>query len=105
MKNMEIRYYTDDIEKFITSLDKKSGADVNKLVSFLSKCGNEIQMPYSKPIGGGLFELRKLGKRQVRVLYCFYENEAIILHIFEKKNNKINKADLDLARFRKSSLA
>lgn len=46
---MEIRYYSNDIEKFITSLDKKSGAGVNKLILFLSKCGNEIQMPYSKP--------------------------------------------------------
>ncbi len=102
---MDIRYYTEDIKIFIKSLDDKSIADVLKLLSLLQKCGNEIQMPYSKPIGGGLFELRKLGKKQIRILYCFHNNEATILHIFEKKDNKINKNDLSVARQRKASLA
>lgn len=102
---MEIRYYSDDIEKFISSLDKKSGAGIDRLILFLYKCGNEIKMPYSKPLGGGLFELRKLGKKQIRIIYCFHNNEAFILHIFEKKNNKINKVDLEFAKQRQHTLA
>jgi len=102
---MEIRYYTNNIKKFIKSLDKNSGAEVNKLIMFLYKCGNEIKMPYSKSLGGGLFELRKLGKKQIRIIYCFHKGEAIILHIFEKKSNTISKNDLQLARLRKSTLA
>jgi len=102
---MEIRYYTDDIKFFIKSLDEDSIAGILKLISLLRKCGNEIKMPYSKSLGGGLFELRKLGKKQVRIIYCFDNNVAVLLHVFEKKNNKINRNDLYLARQRKESLA
>jgi phage-related protein len=102
---MEIRYYKNDIEKFILSLDVQSGSDIDRLITLLRKCGNEIKMPYSKAIGGGLFELRKLGKRPIRVIYCFHNDEALILHIFEKKSNAILKHDLDIAKQRKSSLA
>lgn len=102
---MEIRYYANEIRKFIKSLDERSGADIDKLIMLLYKCGNEIRMPYSKSIGNGLFELRKLGKKQIRVIYCFHEGEAIILHIFEKKSNAISNKDLKLAQDRKESLA
>lgn len=102
---MEIRYYTEDIKDFIKSLDEKSIADILKLIYLLGRCGNEIKMPYSKPVGRGLFELRKLGKKQIRIIYCFHNNTALMLHIFEKKDNKINKSDLLIAKKRKSSLA
>ena len=102
---MEIRYYTKDIEKFILSLDKKSAANIARLILLLYKCGNEIKMPYSKSLGNGLFELRKIGKRQIRIIYCFYDGEAVILHIFEKKSNSISKKDLLLSQQRKDSLA
>ncbi|OGI66451.1 hypothetical protein A3H53_04560 [Candidatus Nomurabacteria bacterium RIFCSPLOWO2_02_FULL_40_10] len=102
---MEIRYYTEDILKFILSLEKKSSSSIDRLILLLHKCGNEIKMPYSKALGGGLFELRKLGKRQIRVIYCFHNQEAFILHVFEKKDNLISKQDLDLAKFRKATLA
>lgn len=102
---MEVRYYTEDIKKFIFSLDKKTSADIVTLILLLHDCGSEIKMPYSKPLGGGLFELRKMGKRQIRVLYCFYGGDAFILHIFEKKSNSIPKKDLFLAKQRKASLA
>ncbi len=86
-------------------MDEKSIAGILKLIALLGKCGNEIKMPYSKPVGEGLFELRKLGKRQVIIIYCFYNGEAFILHIFEKKNNRLSKADLDIAKHRQSTLA
>jgi|SRR3989338_11103838 len=102
---MEIKYYTSAIRIFIKSLDEKSIASILKLLSLLYRCGHEIKMPYSKSLGGGLFELRKLGKRQIRIIYCYYNNNVFILHVFEKKNNKINKADLDIAKYRQSTLA
>lgn len=102
---MEIRYYTNDISKFILKLDKKSGANIDRLILLLAKCGNEISMPYSKPLGKGIFELRKLGQKQIRVIYCFHDGEAIILHIFEKKSNAISSKDLLIAKQRKDSLA
>lgn len=102
---MEVRSYTKEIDFFIESLDENSIAGVLKLISLLKKCGNEIKMPYSKSLSGGIFELRKLGKRQIRIIYCFHNNEAILLHIFEKKDNKIQRNDLYIARQRKNSLA
>ena len=102
---MEIRYYTKEIEKFIKLLDNDTASGITRLILLLAKCGNKIKMPYSKSLSQGLFELRRLGKRQVRVLYCFHNGEAVILHIFEKKANSVSRKDLTLARQRKDSLA
>lgn len=102
---MEIRFYTKDIQKFILSLDDRSSADIDRLITLLRLCGNEIKMPYSKSLKNGLFELRKISRKQIRIIYCFHRNEAIILHIFEKKQNTISKKDLLLAKQRRDSLA
>lgn len=62
--------------------------------------GNDIAMPYSKSLGEGLFELRISGKIPIRIIYCFYENYAILLHALIKKSDKIPKRELDLAKRR-----
>ena len=102
---MEIRYYSKDIEKFIFSLDKRLSADIDRLIMLLYTYGSKVKMPYSKSLKGGLFELRKAGKKQIRVIYCFHKNEAVILHILEKKGNALPIKDLLLAKQRRNSLA
>lgn len=56
-------------------------------------------MPHSRPMGGGLFELRPKGKEGIaRVFYCAVVGKKIvILHSFIKKTDKTPKRDLELA--------
>lgn len=102
---MEIRYYTDDIVKFIFGLNPKTQAKVDDLLLLLGEYENNLKMPYSKALGSGLFELRIRGQKQARIIYCFHNNFVILLHIFVKKQSSILRKDLDIAKNRKRTLA
>ncbi len=101
---MEIKNFTNDIDKFLDNLEKETKSKVVQVFDMLELCGNEIGMPFSKSLGGGLFELRISGKIPIRIIYCFYQNCAILLHIFAKKTDKIPKRELDLAKKRQDSI-
>lgn len=102
---MEIKNFSTDIDKFIIGLDTSTSSRVNKTISFLRDFGNEVGMPYSKSLGSGLFELRISGNIPVRIIYCFHENYAVLLHAFIKKQDQIPKKELDLAKKRQKMLA
>lgn len=57
-----------------------------------------LGMPDSKSLGKGLFELRTIGKKQVRILYIFHNNKAYIVHGFIKKAWRISLNDISYAR-------
>ena len=77
------------------------GADI-KTVEY----GWPIGMPVSRPMGGGLHEVRSSlpGNRIARVLFCAHNGEIVLLHGFIKKTQKTPPADLDLARKRMRGL-
>ena len=101
---MEIKFFTTVIDKFLDDLEKGTKSKVVQVFDMLELCGSEIEMPFSKSLGGGLFELRISGKIPIRIIYCFHQNCAILLHIFTKKTNKIPKRELDLAKRRQESI-
>ena len=51
------------VEVFLKSLDKKMRSKVARLIELLSKEGNNLREPFSKPIGNGVFELRYQNKQ------------------------------------------
>lgn len=51
-------------------------------------------MPQAKKLDQNLFELRIKGLLEVRLLYCFYQREAVILHGFKKKSQKTPRKEL-----------
>ena len=95
---MEVIYWNQKVEKFIKDLDDETAMRVDRTVRILEKLGHLIQMPDSKSLGKGLFELRILGNRQVRIIYVFKNNKAYIIHGFIKKTSKISRNDIDYAR-------
>ena len=57
--------------------------------------------PLSKALGGGLFELRHVGKLNTRILWFFRKDRRIIaLHGIRNKGQAIPARDLDIARER-----
>lgn len=57
--------------------------------------------PLSKSLGGGLFELRHVGKLNTRVLWFFMKNRRIVLlHGIRNKGQAIPSRDLATARER-----
>jgi phage-related protein len=100
---MDVHYFNQNIINFIESLGDGRSSDVYKTVNILRDFGYEIELPHSRSLGQGLFELRSMNS-EVRLLYIFYQNDALILNAFVKKQNKIPKKELDLARKRQSTL-
>ena len=95
---MKIRFYNNDIQKFIKSLDKKTIARILRTLDLLEDFGYELKMPHSKYISEGIFELRIKSVQHVRLFYVFYDIEVvIILHGFIKTGQKIPQKDWNTA--------
>jgi len=77
------------------------GKDIQKV-----EFGWPIGMPYSKPLGNGLYEVRSdiSDKRIARVIFFIMNNSLVLLHGFMKKSQKTPQADLDLAKKRKKEV-
>jgi phage-related protein len=102
---MEIKTTTKEIDKFILKLDTQIQARVLRYLELLEKYGNKLEMPYSKSLHGNLFELRIMGNKQIRIIYCFHRNTIFLLNIFIKKTNKIPKKEIELSIRRLKTLA
>lgn len=63
----------------------------------LQERGHKLRMPHSKSIGYGLFELRVMSNPQIRVIFGFHENKAVIVHIFFKKTMQIPRHEMKYA--------
>mgnify|MGYP000904663458 CR=1 FL=1 len=96
---MDIKFFNKNILDFIESLDYFYKADITKSLEFLESFGHKIDLPYSKSLGRGLFELRCVSSG-ARLFYVFKNNEAVVLHIIIKKQKRIPKKDLDLVKKR-----
>lgn len=90
--------YNEKVKKFIDNLDRITSSRVKNAIFLLEMYGHLLEMPDSKSLGNGLFELRTQGKIKVRVLYIFHNKKAYLVHSFIKKAWKINGKDIDYAR-------
>ena len=88
------------VEKFLGLLQKGDRADVDRLIRALSLYGHVLGMPFAKPIGNGLWELRKTGRPQIRILYGFCKHSAILLVGVKKQRSSLSNKDLTLAQKR-----
>jgi phage-related protein len=101
---MDISFFNKKILAEVNSFGEPFASDITKALDVLVRSGNEISLPHSKGLGRGLFELRCLGTG-VRIFYAFSRGKAVVLHIVLKKQAKISKRDLELARKRQKQLA
>ncbi len=90
--------YTPKIEKFVKKLNIVLAYRTNRCITLLESCGELLEMPISKPLGKGLFELRIAGDNHVRIFYCFHKNKAYLLHAIMKKQQALPKKDIEIAR-------
>ena len=94
---MEVIYVV-KVKKFIASLNDTLAYRVARSIDSLERYGNLLEMPVSKALGKGLFELRITGNTHIRIFYCFHEGAACILHAIFKQQHAIPKKDIDYAR-------
>ena len=105
MQRFEAIFYdkldgTEPAKDFINSLDIKMQAKLVRTIQILQDNGTALREPYSKPLDGGIFELRaKVGSDISRVLYFFFAGKKIILtNGFIKKTKKTPAAEIERAK-------
>ena len=106
---MDVVFYRTDsgdepVRDWLKGLEKAEkriiGGDI-KTVQY----GWPLGMPVVRKLEQGLWEIRsRLDKRIARVLFTIQDNTMVLLHGFIKKSQKIAKAELVLARQRKTRL-
>ena len=73
-------------------------------MEILEEKGTELRLPYSGPLGDGIFELRcKQGSNITRALYFFFHGGRIIVtNGFTKKTQKTPPGEIKLAKDRRA---
>ena len=85
------------VTRFIREQSSSSKSKIARVLDLLESYGLLLGMPFSKKISRHLYELRIVGKIQIRFLYCYWQGEIHILHAFQKRTKKIPLKDLRYA--------
>ena len=91
------------VREFLDELKASDPDDFASVVAGLAKLRSRQyhREPLSKAIGGGLFELRHVGKLNTRVLWFFAKNRRIVaVHGIRNKGQSIPARDIHTARER-----
>lgn len=94
---MDVIFLNPKTETQLLSLEKPSISKSLKLIKLLQTFGNQLRMPYSKQIFHNLYELRGRGNQEIRIFYCFHQDQAVIVHFFIKKSQKTPQKEIETA--------
>lgn len=104
MPRWKIKYYsklksTSPVYAFIDSLSESAQAKVYQSFELLAEFNILLRPPLVKKLAGTpLWELRILGKDNIRIFYIAQENqEFLVLHGFVKKKQKTPIKEIQLA--------
>ena len=87
------------VEEFIDSLSSKQQAKILRIFEFLERYGIvSVKAHIRKVSSTPLWEIRILGRDNIRVLYAIVDkNSLVILHGFIKKKQKTSQKELNVA--------
>lgn len=101
---MQVLFFSQKISDYISDLREPYKAAVLQDIQLLQKYGSYLRFPYSRKLTHQLFELRTQTHPPIRIIYCFYETSAVLLHAFLKKTNKTSPREIVTALQRKRQL-
>jgi hypothetical protein len=100
----ETRFGTCPVQDFLDGLKESDPEDFAAVMAGMAKLRNRDyhKPPLSKPIGDNLFELRRVGKLNSRMIYFFSKGKRIIMvHGVRNKARSIAPGDRKVALDRK----
>jgi phage-related protein len=102
----QISFFDEKVETQTLCFPAGILANLLHILEMIEEFGPALGVPYTAPMGGGLFEIRARGKEGIgRSLFCTAKGgEVLILHSFIKKTRKTPKKDLEIARKRLKEL-
>lgn len=110
LKKIEAVFYelpsgNEPVREWLKDLSDRDKKIIGRDIA-MAEYGWPIGMPTCKSLKGGLYEIRSdlSSNRIARVIFCIYAGKMVLLHGFIKKTQKIEDADLELARKRKREI-
>ena len=94
----------EEAEFIIRSLEPRARAKARGRIKLLGDHGHILRMPYSRYIIPEIFELRIVGKDNIRLIYTFKSDVAIIFHAFVKKTEGISLHEMHIIKQKFNSL-
>jgi phage-related protein len=105
MSDWSVEFYLDSdgdspILDWYESLDEKTKAKLIWIFQLLETNGIDVGMPYIKPLGDKLYEVRaEVNRNAFRVIYFLYTGRRfVLLHGFQKKTQKTPEKELERAK-------
>ena len=95
---MEVFFAIHAVQDFYENLPRAELVRTERLIVLLRCYGNRLRLPHSRALGDGLFELRLNGKHAVRLIYCYLNGGAYLLHGLVKKTGTLLSRDIEQAR-------
>jgi len=99
-------YYNNSVEAGVEKWPAGVYASFIKITEMMKNAGPNLGMPYTRPLGQGLFEIRARGAEGIgRAFFCSVINRrVIILHEIIKKTPKTPPKDIRIARKRQKEI-
>ena len=97
-----IEFFDGEVQQAVLAWPAGINACFTRITLRMVEHGANLGMPYTRPMGGGLFEIRAKGQEGIgRAFFCtLVGRRIIILHGFIKKTDKTPKHELDIALHR-----
>ena len=98
----QLQFYNSKVQAAIEAWPTGISASFVRIAEQMVASGPNLGMPYTRPFGDGLFEIRAKGTEGIgRAFYCTQVGrELVILHSIIKKTQATPAKDLELARKR-----
>ena len=100
----KVIYYTTEngdnpVSDFLDKLEKSQQTKLLRVINYIEVYGLHSVLPHLKRLTGtSLWEIRILGKDNLRILYVLiHEDEVLLLHGFVKKVQKAPRREIDIA--------
>ena len=87
-----------EVLTFIAELPPHTRAQMLRKIGLLETFGTQLSGKSSKPLGGGLYELRTTGSNAQRLYYGFIGRLAVIVHHGGKGGKTAQNQDIAAAR-------
>ena len=94
-----LEFYSDSVQDEILAWPDGIQASFTRIAEQMTEHGPNLGMPYTRPFGEGLFEIRAKGREGIgRAFFCMLVGRRIvILHGFIKKTEQTPRRALDTA--------
>jgi len=102
MPQWQLSFYSTRVAALIEAWPIGIRASFLRIIELMAQHGPDLGMPYTRAMGGGLFEVRAKGREGIgRAFYCTaVRDRIVVLHAFVKKTEHTPPRELAIARVR-----